>query len=161
MSRVLRETRVGFNTGLFPVAGKEGVSGNYFLRNKDKRMIAIFKPIDEEAFAPNNPKGYSAPFGSKSFRNGILSGEAASREVAAYILDNKGIHKVPETTYVEMYHTSFEPDPHFSMMGNIGSLNRQGTSGFKDNMSGISSLVPGDQINNRKNSQVNGSTKRS
>ena len=58
--------------------------GNYFLKDELKNPIAIFKPFDEEAFAPNNPKGYVGILGyDKGFRDGVLSGEAATREVAA------------------------------------------------------------------------------
>lgn len=45
----------------------EGTCGTYFLRNSQGRKIAIFKPIDEEAFAPNNPRGHEGKFGSETF----------------------------------------------------------------------------------------------
>jgi len=57
------------------------------LRGSNKKTIAVFKPIDEEAFAPNNPRDHVGPFGSKTFRAGVLSGESCIREVAAYLLD--------------------------------------------------------------------------
>lgn len=44
------------------------------------------------------------------FRKGILSGESATREVAAYLLDyyaTEGKHGVPITTYIEFYHPFF------------------------------------------------------
>lgn len=68
---------------------------------------AIFKPLDEEPFADNNPKGYPGKLGSPGFRAGIRSGESASREVAAYLLDRKGFHNVPETIFAEMRHHYF------------------------------------------------------
>jgi hypothetical protein len=34
------------------------------LRDKFKKPQAVFKPIDEEAFAPNNPRDHVGPFGS-------------------------------------------------------------------------------------------------
>lgn len=67
--------------------------------------------MDEEAYAPNNPRGYVGELGSTGFRKGILSGESANREVAAYILDyytSGGRHRVPITTYIEFYHPSFD-----------------------------------------------------
>lgn len=97
----------GFNMGLVPQAITFGVSGSYFLRGPQKNNVAIFKPLDEEPYAPNNLKGYVGKFGSKSMREGILSGEGASREVAAYLLDKKRIHKVPETFFAEVYHPMF------------------------------------------------------
>ena len=74
------------------------------MRNPNKETIALFKPIDEEAFAPNNQKGYRGKFGQESFRKGILSGEGSIREVVAFLLDKKNFFKVPETTFVEMSH---------------------------------------------------------
>lgn len=41
-------------------------------------------------------------------REGILSGEGAAREVAAFILDNRREHGVPETFFAELYHPYFE-----------------------------------------------------
>jgi hypothetical protein len=97
----------GLHMGLAPQVVGFGVSGSYFLRGPDKNNLVIFKPLDEEPYAPNNQKGYVGKFGSKSMREGILSGEGAAREVAAYMLDNKHVHKVPETFFAEVYHPMF------------------------------------------------------
>jgi len=72
---------------LRPKLSESGTSGTYFLENTQRKKRALFKPFDEEAFAPNNPRGYKGNLGSPGFRNGILSGESAAREVAAYLLD--------------------------------------------------------------------------
>lgn len=40
-------------------------------------------------------------------RHGILSGECASREALAFILDPNGFHSVPPTTLVEVNHPFF------------------------------------------------------
>jgi hypothetical protein len=85
----------------------DGTSGTYSLRDTNKDIVALFKPIDEEAFAPNNQKGYTAKFGSETFRKGILSGEGSIREVAAFLLDKDNYFNVPETTFVEMSHPTF------------------------------------------------------
>jgi hypothetical protein len=77
------------------------------LRGSNKKTIAVFKPIDEEAFAPNNPRDHVGPFGSKTFRVGVLSGESCIREVAAFLLDYKGFSGVPPTTLVATSHDSF------------------------------------------------------
>jgi hypothetical protein len=47
----------------------------------------------------------------KTFRSGILSGENATREVAAYLLDNNSIHMVPPTTFVQLSHPYFGDKP--------------------------------------------------
>lgn len=103
---VIDKIRQSFNSGLYPKLAEDGTSGAYFLRNIKKEPIAIFKPIDEEPFAPNNPRGYQGPFGSHTFRPGVLSGESCIREVAAYLLDYKHFSKVPKTTFVEVVHSS-------------------------------------------------------
>jgi hypothetical protein len=85
----------------------EGTSGTYFLENHLKKIVAIYKPFDEEPYAPNNPRNFVGILGCQGIRKGILSGESATREVAAYLLDKNRFHKVPTTTYVEFYHPSF------------------------------------------------------
>ena len=89
-----------------PKLTDDGTSGTYLLRGPTKKPLAVFKPIDEEAFAPNNPRDHVGPFGSRSFRAGVLSGEACIREVAAYLLDKDGFAGVPPTTMVETTHGS-------------------------------------------------------
>jgi hypothetical protein len=78
------------------------------MRDTEKENVAIFKPIDEEPYAPNNPRGHQGPFGSQTFRPGVLSGESCIREVAAYLLDHKGFAGVPPTTFVEVIHSSLK-----------------------------------------------------
>ena len=65
------------------------------MRDAERRNVGIFKPVDEEAYAPNNPRGYQGKFGQQSLRAGVLSGEGAVREVAASILDHDGFSSVP------------------------------------------------------------------
>ena len=57
----------------------EGTSGTYFLDNHLKKKVAIFKPFDEEPYAPNNPRNYVGKLGDVGIRKGILSGESATR----------------------------------------------------------------------------------
>jgi len=64
MKRIIEKIRQGFNTGLKPKLTDEGTSGTYEMRSGHKDKVAIFKPIDEEPFAPNNPRGNTGPFGS-------------------------------------------------------------------------------------------------
>ena len=124
----------------------EGTGGTYNLRGTKKKVIGLFKPIDEEAFAPNNQKGYVGKLGQQSFRNGILSGEGSIREVVAYILDKQGFLNVPETTFVEICHPSFNKNSkemlfdktnikklrnsitHNFIIENIININKKGTT---------------------------------
>ena len=50
--------RQGFNSGLIPKLTDDGTSGAYQMRNALEKTVAILKPIDEEPFAPNNPRGH-------------------------------------------------------------------------------------------------------
>ena len=51
------------------------------------KVVGIFKPFDEEPYADENPRNYIGTTGSPGIRKGILSGESATREVAAYLID--------------------------------------------------------------------------
>ena len=111
LEKIINQALIGFAKGLKPKLLEDGTSGVYQIRNVDKEVIAIFKPFDEEPNAPNNQKGYVNSFGSKSFREGILSGEATIREEATYLLDSfcdKYNFDVPATTFVELCHKAFK-----------------------------------------------------
>jgi len=78
-----------------------GVGGTYFVfedetnYDKEPKIVSVFKPIDEEPGAPNNPKKNS------TFVPLMTWGAGAHREVAAFKLD-KGFIGVPETLLVEV-----------------------------------------------------------
>lgn len=106
LEEVFIKIRNGFSQGLKPELMEYGTAGTYFLKGPDWEIYGVFKPIDEEAFAPNNPKGNTGDFGSKTFRAGVLSGEGGIREVAAFLLGGKFCH-VPDTTLTEVIHPIF------------------------------------------------------
>ena len=58
LKSVIEKIRQGFNSGLIPKLTDDGTSGAYCMRSAEKQTVAIMKLIDEEAFAPNNPRGY-------------------------------------------------------------------------------------------------------
>ena len=115
----LNAIRNGFKAGLEPFLSEEGTSGTYILKNdvgsteeeEKLQSIAVWKPIDEEPFAPNNPRGMQAPFGSETCRQGVKSGESSLREVLAFLLDHEGFAGVPPTALVEVSHPSLQIDP--------------------------------------------------
>lgn len=84
----------------------EGTSGSYFLYESGDK-VAVFKPIDEEPCAPNNPRDNQGLFGGSSVRNGLRSGELTVREVVAYLLDKDGFSGVPATCMVNLFHQNF------------------------------------------------------
>ena len=111
MKPILENIKQAFNSKLCPKLTEDGTSGAYRMRNAGRENVAIFKPIDEEPFAPNNPRGHEGPFGSQTFRPGVLSGESCIREVAAYLLDRGHFSGVPATTLVEVVHKSLKYVP--------------------------------------------------
>lgn len=104
---MLNEINKGMAIGLGPQLTFDGTAGTYQLRDQHREVVGIFKPIDEEAFAPNNPRGYISDFGQKTFRNGVLSGEGVIREVASFMIDHEHFSCVPPTIFAEMMHPSF------------------------------------------------------
>ena len=101
----------GFSKGYHPKLTDEGTSGCYILKGPDRCPLAVFKPIDEEQFAPNNPRDFRGPFGSSTFRPGVVSGESTIREIAAYLLDHEHFSDVPCTQLVSLNHETFKETP--------------------------------------------------
>jgi len=99
-----------------PELCEEGLNGTYFLKDEDGEMIGVFKPEDEEGNSKNNPKRDS--FVDK----GILDGEGARREVAAFLLDKDGFVGVPKTAMVSISHSSFGISDKGEPNTKIGSL---------------------------------------
>jgi len=97
----------GLAEGLAPQLALDGTGGTYFLRSRKGRKVAVFKPENEEPFALENPRGFAGRQGQVGLRDGILSGEAASREAAAYCLDQSGFFGVPCSVMAEASSASF------------------------------------------------------
>lgn len=84
--------------GIAPELAPSGSGGSYFLCDRDRNVVAVFKPVDEEPNMRNNPRGNALPDQSRAFspgstppkdvyvRRGILPGQGAYREIAAYFL---------------------------------------------------------------------------
>ncbi|KAG2771446.1 hypothetical protein PC129_g10048 [Phytophthora cactorum] len=111
MALLASHVQTGLQARVAPVPIDNCTGGVYYLRTKNRRLTGVFKPADEEAYAPNNPKQYLKPesSGVSSMREGISAGDAAVREVAAYLLDHQHFARVPVTMLASIYH----PDFHF------------------------------------------------
>jgi hypothetical protein len=108
LKSIVQEARRGFALGFKPVLSLDGSAGTYFLHGARKQRVAVFKPADEEPYAPNNPRGYlRQPGQPMSLREGVDPGQACIREVAAYLLDHQGFGGVPMTTLAEARHPAF------------------------------------------------------
>jgi hypothetical protein len=102
---LLREVDSGL--ALFaPELCEEGVNGTYFLKNRDGKRIAVFKPHDEEGNSENNPKRSEDESDLANKR--VPLGEGSKREVAAYLLDRDGFYSVPRTVLVDITHDVFQ-----------------------------------------------------
>lgn len=107
LAMVISEVNQGLKLNLAPTLTWDGTGGTYLMKDAYRNVRGVFKPIDEEPYAPMNPRGYIGRLKGNGIRPGILSGEAAYREVAAYLLDYGGISGVPPTALVESQHQSY------------------------------------------------------
>lgn len=128
----------GLKMGLKPIRSSEGSGGAYFMQDAlGDNIISVFKPIDEEPMAKNNPQGLPLSVDGEGLKRGTVVGEGAFREVAAYLLDHPksgcrsfsgediGFSGVPPTTMVRCLHDGFNhPDGYGYGVKNmkIGSL---------------------------------------
>lgn len=123
----------GLDSGNYPVRSREGTGGAYFMQDSlGEKFVAVFKPIDEEPLAVNNPQGLPLSPSGEGLKKGTRVGEGALREVAAYILDHpksgcrslfgdeKGFAGVPPTVMVKCFHRGFNHPG--QIMFKIGSL---------------------------------------
>ena len=104
----------GLRSGNPPVRSREGTGGAYFMQaSSGNKYVGVFKPIDEEPTAENNPHGLPLSPNGEGLKKGTKVGEGALREVAAYLLDHpksgeeSGFAGVPPTTMVECLHPGF------------------------------------------------------
>ncbi|CAH8383784.1 unnamed protein product [Eruca vesicaria subsp. sativa] len=123
----------GLRSGNPPVRSREGTGGAYFMQGcSGNKYVGVFKPIDEEPTAENNPHGLPLSPNGEGLKKGTKVGEGALREVAAYVLDHpksgrramcgeeRGFAGVPPTTMVECLHPGFN-HPN-GIKSKIGSL---------------------------------------
>ncbi|GLJ16678.1 hypothetical protein SUGI_0286430 [Cryptomeria japonica] len=117
MIKVMRE---GLERGQSPNMSKEGSGGAYFMQDPTgTKFIGVFKPIDEEPMAVNNPRGLPISLNGEGLKSGTRVGEGAYREIAAYILDHPasgprsmggdetGFAGVPPTMMIRCSHSAF------------------------------------------------------
>ncbi|KAI3522479.1 hypothetical protein L1887_00286 [Cichorium endivia] len=89
ISNMLDSASEGLQKGKKPIRSSEGTGGTYFMQHPSgNRYVAVFKPIDEEPMAVNNPQGLPVTSNGEGLKRGTKVGEGALREVAAYILDH-------------------------------------------------------------------------
>lgn len=110
----------GLVKGNPPVRSSEGSGGAYLMQDASGlRFAAVFKPVDEEPMAANNPQRLPMSRDGVGLKKGTRVGEGALREVAAYLLDHPisgrraftgvdfGFSGVPPTVLVRCLHEGF------------------------------------------------------
>ncbi|TKR87840.1 hypothetical protein L596_012176 [Steinernema carpocapsae] len=108
----IRRAREAMNAGVHPQLIPAGSSGSYFVRDKNGDFLAVFKPKDEEPFAPLNPKWPKffqrilcfCCFGRACLipNNGYLS------ETGASLIDDRlCLNIVPKTRVVRLSSSAF------------------------------------------------------
>eukprot|EP00928_Gymnodinium_smaydae_P014693 TRINITY_DN15407_c0_g2_i2.p1 TRINITY_DN15407_c0_g2~~TRINITY_DN15407_c0_g2_i2.p1 ORF type:complete len:867 (+),score=111.64 TRINITY_DN15407_c0_g2_i2:76-2601(+) len=103
--RRVQEALAALRSGIQPRLTDDGTGATYFIKSSDKRtVIGVLKPKDEEAFAPQNPRGYVGKENCQGLRAGVFSTQQAAREVAAFLLDHDKNAGVPDTTLVHVRH---------------------------------------------------------
>ncbi|KAK6935533.1 Ubiquitin-like domain [Dillenia turbinata] len=153
---LIDSTYDGLAKGKQPIRSAEGSGGTYLMQHSSgHKFISIFKPIDEEPMAVNNPQGLPMSPNSEGLKKGTRVGEGAIREVAAYILDHPrsgrrhltsekiGFAGVPPTAMVQCLHKGFNYPEGFEnssknvkigslqmFMENNGSCEDMGPRGF-------------------------------
>ncbi|GFY81836.1 phosphatidylinositol 4-kinase gamma-like protein [Actinidia rufa] len=138
IKQLIKSTFDGLDRGNQPIRSSEGSGGAYFMQDLFGQVyMSVFKPIDEEPMAVNNPRGLPLSTDGEGMKKGTRVGEGALREVAAYLLDHprsgprsfsnedKGFAGVPPTVMIKCLHRGFNyPDGYECASKNIkiGSL---------------------------------------
>ncbi|KAJ0248649.1 Phosphatidylinositol 4-kinase gamma 3 [Hirschfeldia incana] len=120
LRELISSTIEGLENGNGPIKSSDGSGGAYFMQDPSgNKYVSVFKPIDEEPLAVNNPHGQPVSVDGEGLKKGTQVGEGAFREVAAYILDypmtgtrtsphdQPGFAGVPPTTMVKCLHKDF------------------------------------------------------
>ncbi|GAB2271815.1 hypothetical protein Dimus_038935 [Dionaea muscipula] len=132
---LIKLTFDGLDNGNYPIRSEEGSGGAYFMPDSaGKGYVSVFKPIDEEPKAVNNPLGLPLSTDGEGLKRGTRVGEGAIREAAAYVLDHprsgrrglsgeeKGFAGVPPTGLVRCLHRGFNHPA--DITAKIGSLQK-------------------------------------
>jgi hypothetical protein len=146
---MVNSTFDGLDSGHYPIRSMEGTGGVYFMMDSlGQKYVSVFKPIDEEPMAVNNPQGLPYSLDGEGLNKGTRVGEGAFREVAAYILDHpkggrhplfgdeKGFAGVPPTFMVKCLHREFNHPGDLTVK--IGSLQM-----FMENNGSCEDMGPG------------------
>ncbi|KAL3280727.1 hypothetical protein HHI36_003963 [Cryptolaemus montrouzieri] len=111
-SELVWQAEVAIDNGIFPERISQGSSGSYFVKNPGNKIIAVFKPKDEEPYGRLNPKWTKwmhklccpCCFG----RSCLIPNQGYLSEAAAYLVDAKlKLDIVPKTKVVKLVSETF------------------------------------------------------
>lgn len=106
------QSEAAIDNGIFPERIYQGSSGSYFVKNPSGKIIAVFKPKDEEPYGRLNPKWTKwmhklccpCCFG----RSCLIPNQGYLSEAAAYLVDAKlKLDIVPKTRVVKLVSETF------------------------------------------------------
>ncbi|KAJ1438069.1 Ubiquitin-like domain superfamily [Sesbania bispinosa] len=151
---LINSTYEGLKKGNCPIRSSEGTGGTYFMQDTTgQEHVSVFKPMDEEPMAVNNPRGLPSSSDGEGLKRGTRVGEGALREVAAYVLDHPrngprlvsgeeiGFSGVPPTVMVQCLHQEFHHPNGYAFSSKhvkIGSLQK-----FMNNDGNCEDIGPG------------------
>ncbi|XP_046851217.1 phosphatidylinositol 4-kinase type 2-alpha-like isoform X3 [Xenia sp. Carnegie-2017] len=109
---VVRSAEQAIDSGVFPERIYQGSSGSYFVHNKERKKIAVFKPKNEEPYGQLNPKWTKwlhktccpCCFG----RSCLIPNQGYMSEAGASLVDQKlALNIVPKTKIVRLVSETF------------------------------------------------------
>lgn len=115
-SAIVRAAEHAIDSGVYPERIYQGSSGSYFVHDKDRKTIGVFKPKNEEPYGHLNPKWTKwlhktccpCCFG----RSCLIPNQGYMSEVGASLVDEKlGLHIVPKTKVVRLVSSTFNYTP--------------------------------------------------
>lgn len=111
-SKIIHCTEEAIYMGILPERIYQGSSGSYFVRDKSKKIIGVFKPKNEEPYGHLNPKWTKwmhktccpCCFG----RSCLIPNQGYMSEAGASLVDEKlGLNIVPRTKVVRLASSTF------------------------------------------------------
>ncbi|XP_041369019.1 phosphatidylinositol 4-kinase type 2-beta-like isoform X2 [Gigantopelta aegis] len=109
---IVREAEIAIEDGILPTLSSKGTSGCYFVQNREKKTIGVFKPKDEEPYGQLNPKWTKwmhklccpCCFG----RSCLVPNQGYLSEAGASVVDQKLLlNIVPKTKIVKLASETF------------------------------------------------------
>ncbi|KAL0269408.1 UNVERIFIED_CONTAM: hypothetical protein PYX00_007152 [Menopon gallinae] len=111
-AKLIQDTEIAIENGIFPERISQGSSGSYFCKNPDGKIIGVFKPKNEEPYGHLNPKWMKwmhklccpCCFG----RSCLIPNQGYLSEAGAYLVDSKfQLNVVPKTKVVKLVSETF------------------------------------------------------